>query len=257
MLQFKNMQDYEKELLEKILNSKFYKLWRAYCFVKDFIKDPNKTLKDINRSQIKAPIESDDNTFDISKYKFSIDWTHQAIGNFRANLLPLKNKINHGLEVGAFEGRATVWLAENLLARKKSTLTTVDIFETAKQPSGIDFDMKKIYKNYLYNIKASGKKRQITTKIGKSQEVLRSLPLNHYDYIYIDGSHRTDDTLEDAVLCHRLLKNGGFMIFDDYEGAPDKEIPETPRPAIDAFVNVFQEQYQVIAENYQLVLKKN
>ena len=55
--------------------------------------------------------------------------------------------------------------------------------------------------------------------IEPSQVVLRRLPLETYDIIYIDGSHATSDVLEDAVLSYRLLKPGGLLIFDDYHWA--------------------------------------
>ena len=46
--------------------------------------------------------------------------------------------------------------------------------------------------------------------------VLRRLPLESFDIIYIDGSHAVNDVLEDAVLSFRLLKPEGILIFDDY-----------------------------------------
>ena len=58
-----------------------------------------------------------------------------------------------------------------------------------------------------------------------------------------DGSHEAPDVLCDAVLAFRLLKNGGLLGFDDYlfmQGAiPERQLLECPKPAIDAFVNLY------------------
>jgi predicted O-methyltransferase YrrM len=86
--------------------------------------------------------------------------------------------------------------------------------------------------------------------------------LNSFDIIYIDGSHAEDDVLEDAVLCSRLLKGGGILIFDDYRwagffasGTCDSPT-DFPKAAIDRFVQVFHKQFEVIHNSYQLILKK-
>jgi predicted O-methyltransferase YrrM len=83
--------------------------------------------------------------------------------------------------------------------------------------------------------------------------------LNHYDIIYIDGSHDRPDVLEDAVLCWRLLKEGGIMIFDDYRylgrrGSDNKVV--SPKAAIDAFVQCFEEHCEVIHNGIQLIVRK-
>lgn len=50
-----------------------------------------------------------------------------------------------------------------------------------------------------------------------SQDWLCQLPVNAFDFYYVDGSHVAPDVMADAVLGWRLLKPGGIMVFDDYE----------------------------------------
>lgn len=38
-----------------------------------------------------------------------------------------------------------------------------------------------------------------------------------FDLVYIDGSHLRLDVLSDASMAWRLLREGGVMVFDDYE----------------------------------------
>ena len=72
----------------------------------------------------------------------------------------------------------------------------------------------------------------------------------YFDLIYIDGSHQAPDVLSDAVQGVNLLKIEGVMIFDDYlwqerlTGGVD--LVRCPKPAIDAFVNIFCRKVRVL-----------
>jgi hypothetical protein len=39
-----------------------------------------------------------------------------------------------------------------------------------------------------------------------------------FDLIYIDGSHKADDVLADAIESYKILKSGGILFFDDFLG---------------------------------------
>jgi len=84
---------------------------------------------------------------------------------------------------------------------------------------------------------------------------------NYFDFIYVDGSHQAPDVLADAVLSFSLLKVGGIMVFDDYLWAEDmpygRDPLRCPKPAIDAFINIFFRKMEVIsAPLYQIYTKK-
>jgi predicted O-methyltransferase YrrM len=77
-----------------------------------------------------------------------------------------------------------------------------------------------------------------------------------FDFIYVDGSHVAQDVLTDACMAWPMLTVGGVMCFDDYGwGEP---IPETHKPkmAVDAFVDIFQEDLEVIHKGYQLLVQR-
>jgi predicted O-methyltransferase YrrM len=97
---------------------------------------------------------------------------------------------------------------------------------------------------------------QVTKIKGYSQEALRQLPLNHYDFIYVDGSHVVSDVLEDAVLAFRLLKSGGIMIFDDYEWDWFNDEYLVPKMAIDAFLRIYARKCELLHKGYQVILRK-
>ena len=50
-----------------------------------------------------------------------------------------------------------------------------------------------------------------------------------FDLIYIDGSHRRDDVMVDSLLAWSLLREGGFIIFDDYEHELDRSGCRAPK----------------------------
>ncbi len=184
-------------------------------------------------------------------YEFTADWFSWNIPVWEKVLAPLKAKPNvRYLEIGVYEGRSAVWMLENVLTHPTARLTGIDIFDGPYEA------------RYLANLERSGASGKATTIKNRSQVAMRQQPLESFDVVYIDGSHAKNDVLEDAVLCWRLLKKDGILIFDDYRwagcftsGTCDRPT-DFPKAAIDAFVECFAEQAEVIHNSYQLILKK-
>jgi predicted O-methyltransferase YrrM len=181
-----------------------------------------------------------------SRYTFSKDWFSDNIATWERFLEPYRGRagLNY-LEVGVFEGRATVWMAENILTHPTSRLTALDVFPG---------DLKQ---RFLANLQASGFGGEVTTLVGFSQQTLRQLEPDSFDIIYIDGSHQADDVLVDVVLSWSLLRQRGMLIFDDYQWKPELPPELRPRPAIDAFVTMFRREVEVVSRGYQLMLRKH
>lgn len=189
-------------------------------------------------------------------YRFSTDWVTRVMEVWKKLLEPLRDKPGvQYLEIGVFEGRSLIWMLENVLTDATARATVIDVFEDSYKDT------------YLHNIKESGLSGKVTTLTGFSQVVLRKLPLESFDVIYVDGSHTKDDVLEDAVLSWRLLKKDGLMIFDDYQRVGfkiqyDFNLPQqhdklaSPKPAIDAFVQCFEDRCEVVHNGYQLIIRK-
>lgn len=199
------------------------------------------------------------------QYHFENDWFSQNIAIWKEKLGGFMGKPNiHALEVGSFEGRSAVWMLENMLTGSGSHLTCVDLFEfdpefreirdRMKLPISNDIDIEE---RFDANIEASGAGSKVTKLKGVSGEMLRTLPLNSFDIIYIDGSHTTRNVLTDAVLCWDLLKMNGILIFDDYRWNPFPEDPlKGPQKAIDAFMECFDGEYVIVLMDYQVMLRK-
>ncbi len=180
-------------------------------------------------------------------YRFSTDWFTPNVPVWMSNLGHFKGKPDiHYLEVGLFEGRSAIWMIENILTHPTSRLTGIDVF-----PENLEA-------RWLDNLNQSGQEGRATTIKGYSQAEMRKLPLDSFDIIYIDGSHKGPDVLADAVLAWDLLKTGGILIFDDYNWRRGMEEPPELRPgeAIDAFITMNRDSLEVLHRCYQLVVEK-
>lgn len=185
------------------------------------------------------------------------DWFSHNIPLWEKLLLPLAGKELHALEIGSYEGRSTVWLLEHVLTHRRSTIHCIDAWEATADGVARNLDWPAAYARFRKNIAHFGGK--VSTIRGRSQEVLRgSRQLEVYDLIYIDGSHRADHVLEDAVLSWRLAKDGAIIIFDDYhwELYPVPEM--NPKAAIDAFVRIFGHNLEILNRGigHQYVIRK-
>lgn len=182
---------------------------------------------------------------------FTNGWFHEGIQSLWTQMFAAHGKPLNVLEIGSFEGLSTSWIMNNTEAH----ITCVDTWEGSDEHSEVE--KTNLLERFWENMKSY--ENRITTLQGKSGVVLRTLTHEPvYDFIYIDGSHYSRDTLEDAVLAYPLLKTGGIMVFDDYMF----QIPGTersdlcnPSTGIDAFINIYKPT--VLFVGIQVVVFKN
>lgn len=194
----------------------------------------------------------------ITLSEFRCDWFKHAKTNFETYLERFKDKSNlRFLEIGSFEGMSTLWLLENILTDASCKITCVDTFVGNEEKYWKGVDTNTISQTFNNNI--SKYKEKVTVLKGKSQEQLRKDEFRYpiYDFMYIDGSHRAPDTLEDIILSFRLLKPLGIMIIDDYQwDFPVSDDIEHPKIAIDAFLSIFRKEYKLLLKDYQVIIEK-
>lgn len=107
----------------------------------------------------------------VGMYKFTQDWFTGHIPVWDEALKDFKGKPNiQYLEVGVFEGRAAVWMLENILTNPSSHLTGLDLFEGDYGEMYPDFA-----KRYFSNIEASGFEKKVTTIKGYSQNQIEKV----------------------------------------------------------------------------------
>jgi hypothetical protein len=176
--------------------------------------------------------------------EFTEDYVSMHVANWRNWLEPFTDKpAVRALEIGSFEGRSALWFLENVLTHPTARLTCMDCH------FGLPF---------LKNIRTV--RHKIKIMHGHSGWLLRKPVFrpNCFSFIYIDGGHRSNEVLEDAVLAFRLLATGGIMIFDDYEWtSPTPDVPQSmPRIAIDGFLAAFEKEIHVIHKGWQVAIQK-
>jgi predicted O-methyltransferase YrrM len=183
-----------------------------------------------------------------SGYSFTTDYGSQFVADWEEALAKLKGQQGiRMLEIGSYEGRSTIWFVENILTSPTASIVCVDPFFNPFVDARFD-----------HNMAVSGFQHKITKVKGSSEAAVPSLPRDHFDVIYVDGSHRSVHVLMDAVLAWYRLKAEGFIIFDDYlweeESLP---LHERPRMAIDLFLEAFDSRVEVVHKAYQVIVRKH
>ena len=182
---------------------------------------------------------------DDSGYRYSIDWPTANTDSWKKYLGGLAGRADaRGLEIGCFEGRSTIWFLENVLTHPEARMACIDVFTD------------EIEANFDHNVKVSGQGDRVIKYKGYSQDVLRKLDYDSFDFVYIDGCHLASCALTDAVLSWDLLRAGGFIIFDDYVFKIDEPPSQRPKAAIDAFLEAFIDQIHVREVGFQVIVEK-
>jgi predicted O-methyltransferase YrrM len=201
-----------------------------------------------------------------TEYQFTKDWFHWAPEVWQ-QLIPLVPANPKVMEIGSFEGRSTVWIAENMLG-DAGELVCIDTWEGGEEHGAED--MGTVEARFDHNRKTAMEAKGWNTEYqyggqsiakvkGTSYDVLASFAVDgdkDFDFIYIDGSHIAKDVLTDACMAWQLLKPKGLMVFDDYMWGNPRDILHRPKPAIDAFCNLFAEEAEIVHVGYQLVVRK-
>jgi predicted O-methyltransferase YrrM len=170
------------------------------------------------------------------------------------------------LEIGSFEGASACYLINHCEADLE--LHCIDTWEGGAEHKRADVDMTAVeyrfHENTSLAVSRSPHRIKIIPHKGRSDDKLAALMTGgfreHFDMIYIDGSHFAHDVLSDGCMAFPLLKVGGHMLFDDYLwlGAGGAADPMNgPKLGVDAFLNVFYHKMRLIwSPNAQVVARK-
>jgi hypothetical protein len=169
------------------------------------------------------------------QYTFSVNTFTARIPSWTRHLGEFKGKPGiHYLEIGTFEGRSALWMAENIFTHPTSKLTIIDAF------------LEHNYKRFLANVNLSGEASRFTVLSGYSTHKIREVPFNSIDVAYIDGSGKGVVMLGDIVNTWNIVKVGGVIIISRYVLTPVLRrnagiLPGEPGPheAIDAFLELY------------------
>lgn len=77
-------------------------------------------------------------------------------------------------------------------------------------------DILTVYKNEI-------DKGQVEVIIDYSVNFFNSVPDDHFDFIYLDSSHKYEQTVTELFAARRVVKNGGIICGDDYTDDPNSK----------------------------------
>ncbi len=199
-------------------------------------------------------------------YQFTNSWFASTAQPVWDQLLPQVNP-TRVLEIGSYEGASTCYLVERFGGTRALEVHCVDTWEGGVEHSTTD--MSAVETRFDQNVAHAAQRALVAPSITKHKgysdvqlaKLLAGGLTGYFDFVYVDGSHQAPDVLADAILGFRLLRIGGVMAFDDYlwsETLPTGVDPiRCPKPAIDAFTNLYCRKLQVIqAPLYQLYIVK-
>ena len=179
------------------------------------------------------------------------NWFAGAQHNFETHLTQFKGKPDlKFIQVGVFTGDATVWLLDNILTNKSSVLIDVDTWQGSDEEEHKKIDFEGVFS--YYETRTQGYPNLVVFRC-KSEDYLPTVKENTVDFIYIDGNHTEEAVRLDIVNSWTLLKSGAILAFDDYlwRGGPD-----SPKPAIDWFLEEYKDAVNVLEHGYQVGVQK-
>ena len=130
------------------------------------------------------------------------------------------------IEIGTFGGSTTYPIARSLQYLNKGLVYTVDAWDSKKAAEAFDphdanfawwssVDMKSCFHQFLSLIDKKGLKKWCQVLPMTSYEALSSFSDASVDLIYIDGSLSPDESLSDATLSCRKIRQGGYIWLND------------------------------------------
>ena len=194
---------------------------------------------------------------------FTSDWFSDNINQWDKYKDFFDNKPNiHCLELGSYQGRSALYIVNNYCNGAGSYLDAVDTWKGSvehnnKEKSNLEgFFINNTFK-YLQAGTIKMHKGFSSDFLIKAVQEVRLGVRDKYNFIYIDASHVAKDVLLDAVLSWEILKDNGIIAFDDYNWDHYKNQPcNNPKIAIDAFLQIYDNKYEILHKDYQVHIRK-
>jgi predicted O-methyltransferase YrrM len=163
------------------------------------------------------------------------------------NLLQKLPKNFKYLEIGSYEGNSALYVSTNF---PHSTVTCVDLWEGVEEYKGKDFNI--IERNFDTNLKGLSNIKKI--KSTSDDFFIKNTIM--YDFIYVDGNHKSHYVLRDCDNAWKFLNDGGFIVCDDYIWDYYKDIKLNPCFAVNTFLKKKNKVKILFVSNSQIFLQK-
>jgi hypothetical protein len=158
------------------------------------------------------------------------------------------------VEIGSFEGRGSLLIAQLLCKHEHSKLYCID-------PLDDDY-VKGDERMAFWNHACEGQRARFYNNVknvpsivlleGTSDTMIPHIADGSVDFVYIDGDHSPEQVYKDAVTIMSKLKKGSVMLFDDYEWNVNGM---KTADGIDRFLREHTGRYELLLKNWQLAVR--
>lgn len=121
-----------------------------------------------------------------------------------------------------------------------------------------NMDELEVEKTFYKNIAVEGLEEKIHGIKGDSYDVLFELMSEgkRFDFIYVDGSHKSFDCYSDLILSWRLLERGGLLAIDDYLYNTEGDVVDSPFEGVNHFLKKYNKEIKILHKGYRVFLQK-
>lgn len=179
-------------------------------------------------------------------YFFTSDIFSYLIPIWEENLKPLiAAPKNDALQVGCYQGMSCCWILDKILGGETDTLTCIDK----------DFEA-----HFKSNIIKTGKESQVSFLAGNIHQLMANLTPQSFDLINLRERPKLAKHIEKSTqIAWKLLRPGGFLIFNFYGWRHPTDKQKNPQKVIDQFLESIPDQWQRVClspQAYQLIIRK-
>ena len=176
-------------------------------------------------------------------------WFCNNLYYLSTNLKNSKN-VKNILEIGSYEGRSAIFFLKNF---SDSKITCVDTWAGSDEHSSVNFEL--IEKNFDLNTSFYQSNNTLIKHKMTSNEFFKE---NHkyFDLIYVDGDHSSDQVKIDLINSWNALKNGGFLVLDDYMWWYYKDLKKNPSTPINDFIKTNISNISKLVVWQQVIIQK-
>ena len=207
-----------------------------------------------------------------SKYWRKSSLKQKGAGDFLLNHIYEKKPKNF-LEVGVFHGATSRNVCELLYSIHGNdfNFTGIDLFSKNTEALKDEYipntkfsnPLKTIYYNYIirmdpYSIQSVLKllskfKKNVNIIEGNSNEVLKKISLDKFDYVFLDGGHKYETVKNDLENLTKIINSNGTILCDDYNLSYAPGV----KKAIDKYVLEKNFNLKILYSRFAEITKKN
>lgn len=160
-----------------------------------------------------------------------------------------------GVELGTWMGESAEFMLDNIFTGTGAHYWCVDTFEGSDEHHLAGIDCSGLERATRKRLDRFGSKAQIFK--GRSDQALKGVLRDfRLDFVYVDAAHDAMNVLRDSVLAWDLIKVGGVAVFDDFQWASMPDELDRPKIAIEAFLNIYARQLEILSMGWQVAVKK-